>query len=121
MPGVFCSSKPGSLTDRNSRVIGRAEPEEITAVVRYDRGPDSERAEYAALIEDRWQGRGLGLHLTHQLIDEARDKGVRLLYALVMRENRRMLNLLRDLDLPERERREGNAKYIEVELQSEES
>ena len=36
------------------------EPEEITAVVRYDREPDSERAEYAALIEDRWQGRGLG-------------------------------------------------------------
>lgn len=97
------------------------EPEEITAVVRYDREPDSERAEYAALIEDRWQGRGLGLHLTHQLIDEARDKGVRFLYALVMRENRRMLNLLRDLDLPEHERREGNAKYIEVELQSEES
>ncbi len=92
------------------------EPDEITAVVRYDRESGSDRAEYAALIEDRWQGRGLGLHLTHQLIDEARDKGVRFLYALVMRQNRRMLNLLQALDLPEREHREDNARYIEVEL-----
>ncbi len=96
------------------------EPDEITAVVRYDRESGSERAEYAALIEDRWQGRGLGLHLTHQLIDEARDKGVRFLYALVMRGNRRMLNLLRALELTEREHQEDNARYIEVDLQSEE-
>lgn len=95
------------------------EPDEITAVVRYDRESGSERAEYAALIEDRWQGRGLGLYLTHQLIDEARNKGVRFFYALVMRENRRMLNLLQALDLPEREHREDNARYIEVELQKE--
>ena len=92
------------------------EPDEITAVVRYDRESGSDRAEYAALVEDRWQGRGLGLHLTHQLIDEARDNGVRFLYALVMRQNRRMLNLLQALDLPEREHREDNARYIEVEL-----
>jgi len=95
------------------------EPDEITAVVRYDRESGSDRAEYAALIEDRWQGRGLGLHLTHQLIDEARDKGVRFLYALIMRQNRRMLNLLQALDLPEREHREDNARCIEVELQKE--
>lgn len=92
------------------------DPDEIIAVVRYDRESGSDRAEYAALIEDSWQGRGLGLHLTHQLIDEARDKGVRFLYALVMRENRRMLNLLQALDLPEREHQEDNARYIEVEL-----
>jgi RimJ/RimL family protein N-acetyltransferase len=97
------------------------EPDEITGVVRYDREPGSDRAEYAALIEDSWQGRGLGLHLTYQLIDEAHDKGVRFLYALVMRENRRMLNLLRDLDLPESEHQEDNVRYIEVELQPEES
>jgi GNAT superfamily N-acetyltransferase len=92
------------------------EPDEVIAVVRYDREPGSERAEYAALVEDRWQERGLGMGLTRHLIDEARDKGVRFLYGLVKRENRRMLNLLRDLDLPEHERREDNARYVEVEL-----
>ncbi len=96
------------------------EPDEIIAVVRYDREPGSDKAEYAVIVEDRWQERGLGMRLTRRLIDAARDKGVRFLYALVMRENRRMLNLLRELDLPEQERREDGARYVEVELRSEE-
>jgi hypothetical protein len=33
---------------------------EIIAVVRYVRTPGDERAEYAALVEDRWQGQGVG-------------------------------------------------------------
>jgi RimJ/RimL family protein N-acetyltransferase len=96
------------------------DPEEIIAVVRYDREPGEERAEYAALVEDRWQGCGLGMEMTRRLIDEARDKGVRYLYGLVMRENRRMLHLLRDLDLPEQERLEDGVQRFEVSLQAEE-
>ena len=92
------------------------EPDEIVAVARYDREAGSDRAEYAALVEDLWQGRGVGVGLTHQLVDTARDRGVRRFYALVMHGNRGMLRLLRSLDLPERERREGNDKYVEVEL-----
>lgn len=94
-------------------------PDEIIAVVRYDREPGEERAEYAALVEDRWQGCGVGIELTHRLIDEARGKGVRYLYGLVMRENRRMLHLLRDLNLPEQERREDGVTRFEVCLQGE--
>src|ERR687885_1927891 len=71
------------------------EPEEIVALVRYDREPGEERAEYAALVEDRWQDHGLGIDLTRRLIDKARENGVRFLYALVMGENQRMLHLLR--------------------------
>lgn len=55
------------------------DPDEIIAVVRYDREPSEERAEYAALVEDRWQGCGVEMELPHRLIDEARDKGVRYL------------------------------------------
>ncbi len=36
------------------------EPDEITAVVRYDRESGSDRAEYATLVEDRWQGARVG-------------------------------------------------------------
>ena len=91
-------------------------PDEIIAVTRYDREAGSDRAEYAALVEDLWQGRGVGIGLTHQLVDTARDRGVRRFYALVMHGNKGMLRLLRSLDLPEHERREGNDKYVEVEL-----
>lgn len=94
------------------------DPAEIIALVRYDRQPGEERAEYAALVEDRWQDRGLGTGLTRRLIDEAKNKGVRYFYALVKGQNRRMLELLRHLNLPEQERKGDDAKHVEVELPS---
>jgi GNAT superfamily N-acetyltransferase len=42
---------------------------EIIAIVRYARKPGNERAEYAALVEDGWQGQGIGAALTRWLID----------------------------------------------------
>ncbi len=90
--------------------------EEIVAVVRYDREPGTERAEYAALVEDRLQGRGLGVGLTRALIEAARERGVQSFDALVASENRGMIRLLRSLGLPERERREESSKRVEVDL-----
>jgi len=90
---------------------------EIVGVVRYAREGD-DAAEYAALIEDRFQGRGLGIGLTRGLIEAARENGIGHLYALVMRENKVMLNLLRSLDLPERKRWQDGAERVEIDLQS---
>jgi len=90
--------------------------EEIVAMVRYDLEEDANRAEYAALVEDRLQGRGLGVGLTHALIEAARERGVQSFDALVASENRGMIRLLRSLDLPERERREESSKRVEVDL-----
>lgn len=89
---------------------------EIVAVVRYDREDGTDRAEYAALVEDRLQGRGLGLGLTHALIQAARERGVKDFEALVLPENRGMIRLLSDLDLPERVRREEGAKHFSINL-----
>jgi GNAT superfamily N-acetyltransferase len=91
---------------------------EIIAVARYARQPGGERAEYAALVEDRWQGHGLGAELTRELIEQARDNGVRSFYALVKGENKSMLSVLRHLDLPEQERVEEGEKLVEVRLAS---
>ena len=95
------------------------DPNEIIACVRYDRQPGEEGAEYAAIVEDRWQGEGVAVDLTRRLVDEARDNGVRFLYALVMGKNTSMLELLRHLGLPEHERREEGVKHVEVDLVSE--
>jgi GNAT superfamily N-acetyltransferase len=84
---------------------------EIVGVVRYAREGD-DGAEYAALIEDRLQGKGLGIGLTRGLIEVAREHGIGHLYALVMRENKVMLNLLRSLDLPERKRWQDGAERV---------
>lgn len=89
---------------------------EIIAVVRYDRGDGGDAAEYAALVEDRFQGRGLGMSLTRSLIEAARERGVERLHAYVLPENRVMRKLLRDLGLPELARWEDGVEYVEVAL-----
>jgi RimJ/RimL family protein N-acetyltransferase len=91
-------------------------PSEIIAVVRYEGDPGSDRAEYAALVTDAWQGKGLGTALTRLLIKAAVRNGIRCLYALVLPENIRMMSLLRDLGFPERTRFEDGIAEIEVEL-----
>jgi RimJ/RimL family protein N-acetyltransferase len=105
--------------DEDHLALAAFEPgggEEIVAVVRYARKEGTEHAEYAVLIEDRWQGQGLGRAMTERLIEAARDRGIRSLYALVTPENARMLGLLRSLDLPTRTRREDGATRVELDL-----
>jgi GNAT superfamily N-acetyltransferase len=93
------------------------EPDEIVAVVRYGREEGTDGAEYAALVEDRFQGRGLGIGLTRHLIEAARENGIRHVHAMVMRENIGMLSLLRSLGLPERERWQDGAEHVEIDLE----
>ena len=90
--------------------------EEIIGVVSFDREGTSERAEYAAEVEDRWQGRGLGLALTRRLIEAALKRDVTSFTGIVLPENTRMLHLLRDLGLPERLRYEDGTDYVEIDL-----
>jgi len=89
---------------------------EIIGVVSFDREGTSERAEYAAEVEDSWQGRGLGLALTRRLVEAALKRDVRTFTAIVLPQNRGMLHLLRDLGLPERSRYEDGTDYIEIDL-----
>jgi RimJ/RimL family protein N-acetyltransferase len=92
-------------------------PEEIIGVVGFDReGTTERRAEYAAEVEDRWQGRGLGPALTRRLIEAALKRDVRTFTAIVLPENTKMLHLLRDLGLPERMRYEDDADFVEIDL-----
>jgi RimJ/RimL family protein N-acetyltransferase len=125
----FFGAKP-ELTDRKARYVTHVDgvnrfalvaldperPEEIVAVVSFDREEDTDRAEYAAAVEDGWQGRGRGLALTRCLIGAALKRGMRAFTAMVLPENARMINLLRDLDLPERLRYEEGAKFVEIGL-----
>jgi RimJ/RimL family protein N-acetyltransferase len=90
--------------------------DEIVAVVRYEREGDTDGAEYAVLVEDRFQGRGLGSGLTRCLIEGAKERGIKRLHALVLRENGRMLRLLQGLGLTERRRWENGLEHVEIDL-----
>jgi acetate---CoA ligase (ADP-forming) len=79
---------------------GRGEKEKIIGVARYERDPEQrEHAEFAALIEDRYQGRGIGTALVRQVAQAAADAGVRTLTGDILSDNVRMLNLVRELGL----------------------
>lgn len=52
-------------------------------------------AEFAVVVEDRWQARGVGKRLLRALAARARDRGVETFTGAVLGENRRMLGLVR--------------------------
>jgi acetyltransferase len=58
---------------------------------------DHASCEFALVVADEWQGRGLGRRLLLALLDTARQAGVRRMYGDVLRENRAMLALARAL------------------------
>jgi len=67
------------------------------AVARYVTNPDGESCEYAIVVADGWQGRGLGRRLMEQLIAVARARGLRSMMGHVLAENRGMLALAQQL------------------------
>ena len=71
---------------------------EIIGVARYDRLRDDERrAEMAVVVEDAWQGRGVGRLLLDALAADAHHHGVAAFTATVLSENRRMLRLTKEV------------------------
>jgi GNAT superfamily N-acetyltransferase len=71
---------------------------EVVGVARYDRSPtDLGTAEFAVVVEDAWQGMGLGRQLLTELTDLAAERGVRTLTAIVQADNEPMLWLIRRL------------------------
>jgi acetyltransferase len=65
----------------------------IIAVVRYVANWDKESAEYAIVLADAWQGRGLGYAMMKMLIECARRRGFKRLVGSVLAINRAMLGV----------------------------
>jgi acetyltransferase len=68
----------------------------LAGVGRLVADPDRRCAEYAVLVADPWQGRGLGDVLTDCCLEVARSWGVEKVYAETTPENVRMVALMRD-------------------------
>jgi RimJ/RimL family protein N-acetyltransferase len=73
----------------------RADSEVVIADARYSVDPTGRGAEFAVLVEDRWQRSGLGRRAIHALVAAARRAGIARLHGTVLRGNVAMLSLLR--------------------------
>ncbi|MDO4905717.1 MAG: bifunctional acetate--CoA ligase family protein/GNAT family N-acetyltransferase [Lautropia sp.] len=69
----------------------------LIGVARYIREPNESRCEYAIVVTDSWQGRGVARVLMEHLIELARANGLDTMIGLVHGNNTKMLNFMRGL------------------------
>jgi acetyltransferase len=77
--------------------VSQAGERELVGVGRLVADPDHRTAEYAVLVTDRWQGRGLGALLTEYCLDLAPAWGVKEIVAYTTAVNIRALRIFRKL------------------------
>jgi acetyltransferase len=70
---------------------------EILGVARLAADPDNERAEYAVMVRSDQKGRGIGYQLMRDLLEHARRRKIGVVFGEVLRENQRMLQMVREL------------------------
>jgi acetyltransferase len=85
--------------------------DEFVAVGRYAPNEDGVTAEFALVVADDWQGKGLGRALLERLCDAARAAGYRALYGEILHANREMLELAAHVGFSETSR-EGDAVTV---------
>ena len=81
--------------------VPAAEPLEVVplqiGVARCVRAASGEQGEFAIVVADAFQGKGLGTLLMQALMESARAAGLRRIEGLVLATNRRMLELMGSL------------------------
>jgi acetyltransferase len=72
--------------------------EEIeVGVSRYAMNPDGKSCEFAVIVADDWQRKGIGSHLMNALMDAARQRGFRSMDGEILADNHNMLGLVKSL------------------------
>ncbi len=71
--------------------------EQEIAVARYIMNPDGESCEFAIVVADKWQHKGIGLHLMQLLIEAARRRGFKRMEGEVLTENTPIVHLVQEL------------------------
>jgi acetyltransferase len=83
-------------------------------VVRLGCDPERRKAEFALVVGDPWQGKGVGRRLMQRCLDAARDYGVETLRGEVLAENSEMLALCRSLGFRAARSREADQYLLTI-------
>lgn len=76
--------------------------------------PDRKRGEFAVLVADDFQGKGLGTKLVDTIIEVAMEKKLSSIYGIILPENTRMINLCKKMGFEIKHR--GEDVYVELKL-----
>ena len=86
---------------------------ELIGVGRYEPSEEADTAEVAFVVQDGWQGRGLGAILLDDITRAGEARGIRRFRAYVLADNYRMLDLLtRATDVLERKLEDGVVSIV---------
>lgn len=96
--------------------VHQSEEKEVIAVGRIASDGDS-AADFAIIIADEWQGKGLGTTLTDYLIEVAREMNFDKIYATVFTRNVGMLSILKRKNFSFR-KEDAMTTYAELSLKS---
>jgi acetyltransferase len=91
--------------------------EEEIGVARYVTNLDKKSCEFALVVSDQWQRKGIGHYLMQKLMEVARDRGLERMQGEVLRNNYKMLELMKNLNFQMQNHPEDvNIKQVETEL-----
>ncbi|HUZ10562.1 MAG TPA: GNAT family N-acetyltransferase [Acidimicrobiales bacterium] len=93
--------------ERNDRLIG---------IAQYDREPGSDEAEVAFVVEDAFQGKGLGTLLLEQLASIGRRHGISRFVALTLAVNRQMLSVFLNAGFAHRTTRDHEVLRVVMDI-----
>ena len=93
-------------------------PEVMMGVSRLVMDANRESAEFAVIIADPWQGKGLGPKLLERVISIAREQGVKVLWGEVLATNQPMLEMVKRLGFSTKRQPESQTFRVEMKLVS---
>jgi acetyltransferase len=84
----------------------------ILGVARVSLEPDRKKGEIAFIVADPWQGLGLGTKMVDYTIEVCKDMGVENLYAIMLPDNYRAINLTKKMGFTLQNQEDGTVKGV---------
>jgi acetyltransferase len=104
--------------DREMAIVGEvreAEKRRIIGIGRLIIEPDFKKGEFAVVVHDDYQRKGLGYKLVDMVIGIAHEKGLEKMYGIVLTDNRAMLRICQELGFRLRDLSDGTT-WVELAL-----
>jgi acetyltransferase len=92
------------LTEKNHK--------KILGVSRLSIEPDGKSGELAFIVGDKWQGLGLGTKIVDYTLEIAKEMGIEAVYAIMMTDNNRALNLTKKMGFKLEYMSDGTVKGV---------